>query len=81
MNEKTAPNNGSQTKQNATFHAELTALINTHSLEGGSDMADFIIADFLCGCLDSLNQAATHSLAWESHGTVEGVDVVTVGRE
>jgi len=74
------PSNGKPLVEDRTFHAELTALINKHSLEGGSCMPGFIIADFLCNCLDSLNQAATHNLAWASNGSIEGIGVTAVGR-
>ena len=33
------------------FRKDLAALINRHSLENGSDTPDFILADFLAGCL------------------------------
>jgi len=36
----------------ADFRKELTELINRHSIENGSDTPDFIIADYLMGCLE-----------------------------
>lgn len=39
------------------FRKELTALINKHSLENGSDTPDFILVDYLCSCFDAFNQA------------------------
>lgn len=35
------------------FKAELQALINRHSIENGSDTPDYILTDFLMGCLEA----------------------------
>ena len=40
------------------FKKELTSLINRHSLENGSDSPDFILADYLTGCLHAFNECA-----------------------
>lgn len=38
-----------------SFRSELTALINKHSLEGGSNTADYILADYLSRCLENFD--------------------------
>lgn len=40
-----------------SFQSELTALINRHSLEGGSGTPDYILAGFLRQCLDAFDRA------------------------
>ena len=37
------------------FRKELTALINRHSKENGSNTPDFILAQFLGSCLDAFD--------------------------
>lgn len=39
-----------------TFEKELSALINKHSLENGSDTPDFLLAQFLIDCLKIWNK-------------------------
>lgn len=39
------------------FKKDLAYLINSHSLENGSDTSDHTIADFLCACLGHYNKA------------------------
>ena len=51
------------------FEAELTALINKYSLENGSDTPDFILADFLIGCLESWNNNVSERSAWYGNKT------------
>ena len=38
------------------FHEELRCLINKLSLENDSDTPDYILADFLIGCLKQFNE-------------------------
>lgn len=40
------------------FEKALTDLINTHSLEGESDTPDFILAEYLTGCLKAFNHSS-----------------------
>jgi hypothetical protein len=47
-----------------TFHQELEALINTHSKENGSHTPDFILAQYLIGCLDSFDRATRAREEW-----------------
>ncbi len=39
------------------FRKELEVLINRHSKENGSDTPDFILAEFLDGCLSAFDTA------------------------
>lgn len=46
---------GSGDNDPKSFLSELTALINKHSLEGGSNTADYILADYLSRCLENFD--------------------------
>lgn len=46
---------GSDDKDPESFLSELTALINKHSLEGVSNTADYILADYLSRCLENFD--------------------------
>lgn len=39
------------------FLRELTDLINKYSVENESNTPDFILAKYLCGCLNEFNKA------------------------
>ena len=41
----------------STFDQELTTLLNQHSIENDSNTPDFILAQFLLGCLAVFNVA------------------------
>jgi len=41
------------------FEKELRALLNKHSKESGSNTPDYVLADYLMGCLDAFNTAMT----------------------
>lgn len=56
----------------AEFQTDLTALLNRHSLENGSDTPDFILADYLMGCLDAFNDSLHRREKW--HGRKVGDD-------
>lgn len=45
------------TSPNGSFQADLEKLINRHSLEGGSNTPDFILACFLRQCLEAFDMA------------------------
>ena len=36
------------------FKAELTALLNRHSIENDTNTPDWVLAEYLCGCLEVL---------------------------
>jgi hypothetical protein len=39
------------------FRKDLENLINKHSMENGSNTHDFVLAEYLCGCLDVFEKA------------------------
>lgn len=50
---------------NESFRSELEALINRHSLENVcGNTPDFIVADFIMGCLDAFSAATKRREAW-----------------
>ncbi len=46
------------------FRKELEKLVNKHSMESGSDTPDFILADYLVGCLNSYDIALKAREKW-----------------
>lgn len=46
------------------FQRELESLINQHSVENGSGTPDFILANYLKGCLDVFNSAVLRRDEW-----------------
>jgi hypothetical protein len=50
------------------FRADIEHLINRHSMENGSDTPDFILATYLCDCLEAFDKAAKHREAWYGRG-------------
>lgn len=48
------------------FEADLSALVNKHSLENSSGTPDFILATYIKQCLDAYNAAVCAREAW--HG-------------
>lgn len=59
-----------------TLRRELASVLNRHSLEEGSNTPDFILADYLLGCLDSFDRCTRAREKWygiksiPAHGTV-----------
>ena len=47
-----------------TFEKDLRILINIYSKENGSDTPDFILAEYLDGCLRVYNHAVTNREFW-----------------
>jgi hypothetical protein len=47
-----------------TFEKELKDLINSHSKENDSDTPDFILAQYLMGCLDVFNKTVCNREEW-----------------
>lgn len=47
-----------------TFKEELESLINRHSLENDSNTPDFILAQYIQGCLDNFNTTITARDKW-----------------
>jgi hypothetical protein len=48
----------------APFAIELERLINRYSKENGSNTPDFILAKYLCNCLDAFNLASRERERW-----------------
>ena len=46
------------------FEKELRDAINKHSMEIGSHTPDFILAEYLSGCLDAFDKAVTARRKW-----------------
>lgn len=49
-----------------TFRKELETIINRHSMENGANTPDFILADYLCGCLMAFDTAVNARERWYS---------------
>lgn len=47
-----------------TFKQMLTKLINSYSKENGSNTPDFILADYIEGCLTAFDAAVSNRTAW-----------------
>jgi hypothetical protein len=50
------------------FEQELEDLINKYSMENDSDTPDFILAEYLIGCLEAFNKAVTKREDWYNRG-------------
>ena len=46
------------------FRKELKDLINSHSMENGSNTPDFMLADYLVDCLEAYNKITTTRESW-----------------
>lgn len=46
------------------FKKELVELINKHSIENGSDTPDFILAEYINGCLENFNTITLQREKW-----------------
>ena len=61
------------TKAGHEFRRELAGVINRFSMENGSNTPDFILAEFLYGCLQVFNRASNAREQWYgSHGDRAG---------
>lgn len=49
---------------NTSFRVEIEKLINRESVENGSDTPDFILAEYLCDCLEAFDRAVTAREKW-----------------
>ena len=47
-----------------TFREELRELINRHSLENGSSTPDYILAEYLIGCLVNFERTVASRTTW-----------------
>lgn len=51
-------------EENTTFGKELERLINKYSIENESNTPDYILAQYLRGCLDAYSSAITQRDRW-----------------
>ena len=51
------------------FRQELASLLNSYSMENGSDTPDFILADYLIGCLVNLDRTVKAREVWYGRAT------------
>lgn len=58
-----------------TFEKELEELINRHSQEKGSDTPDFILAQYLIGCLKNFNATVHERERWYGRMN-DGISVI-----
>jgi hypothetical protein len=65
----------------ATFAKELEALINKYSQENGSDTPDFILAQYLSGCLILFGIAVRARSRWYGHHDQPGQSAQPTTRE
>ena len=56
------------------FREELTYLINRYSKENGSNTPDFILAEYLDGCLNAFDSAVENRSKWYGRFDIPGVD-------
>lgn len=47
-----------------TFEKQLESLVNRYSKENGSSTPDFILAEYLIGCLEVWNKCVLHREIW-----------------
>ena len=55
------------TKEN-DFRSELSSLLNRHNMEQLSNTPDFLLAEFLTGCLDAFDSATRKRAQWYAKG-------------
>lgn len=61
-------------KKEESFRKELTTLINRYSKENGSDTPDFMLADYLLGCLLVYDETVNRREKWYGRGIVNPID-------
>ena len=55
------------TDQVTPFESDLRQLINRYSIENESDTPDFILAQYISGCLDAFKSAVRNRDRWYGH--------------
>lgn len=53
------------------LQTEIQHALNSHSAENGSDTPDYILAEFLTGCLEAYNRAVRRREAWHEGGVLK----------
>jgi hypothetical protein len=61
----------------SAFRRELASCLNRHSRENGSDTPDFILAEYLAGCLEAFDRAVARREEWYGRAKREADRVVT----
>lgn len=56
----------SNNTKDSEFEKELESLLNRYSKENGSDTPDFILAEYLIGCLENFNNTVGKRTTWYS---------------
>ena len=51
-------------KNNKSFKKELENLINRYNMENSSNTPDFILAEYLMGCLENFNKSVKKRRNW-----------------
>lgn len=51
------------------FQKQLLSLLNQHSKENDSDTPDFILAEYIMGCLKTFNESVTNREVWYGRKT------------
>lgn len=57
-------------RNTSEFEKDLTKLINRYSLEAGSDTPDYILAEYLMGCLETFNDSVRRRSDWAGETTI-----------
>jgi hypothetical protein len=58
--------------KDGSFHQDLEALLNSHSMEGGSDTPDFLLAGYLLDCLRAFDHAVKARTRWYEAAPLSG---------
>jgi len=74
-----AKSNEKELESVKNFETELTGLINHYSIENASNTPDFILAQFISGCLESFNGAVQQREKWYGR-QADDADRATQGR-
>lgn len=61
------------------FQKELEKLINKHSKENGSNTPDFLLAEYLIGCLETYNKTVQQREKWLG-GVEQFISVSELGK-
>lgn len=62
-----------------SLRVEITAALNRCSAENGSDTPDFVLAEFLLGCLAAFDTAVACREKWYGPRVIAGAAVAQVG--
>lgn len=54
-------------RNKSEFRTDLEHLINSHCMENGSNTPDFLLADYLMGCLDVFDKVVSARAKWWDH--------------